>query len=253
VSGVTDHLGLDDVPYVVTALESLTSTIAELWLSPEAESIEYLPGQYVLLEDAEHRLVPRSYSLANAPRPDAALSMLITRVPAGQISTWVHDRLAVGARVSLSGPYGTFVSDPTWSGPLLFLAAGSGFAPIRSLVEAELATASRRRVTVVFSARTEADVLDRERFRDLAAAHSRLRFIRTLTRAPGPAPRGRIPGLLSELCGDLAGHHVFIAGSSGFVHGCAAAANAAGAAHVHTEVFFLEPADRQTARPTAPR
>jgi CDP-4-dehydro-6-deoxyglucose reductase, E3 len=167
--------------------------------------------------------------------------MLITRVPAGQTSTWVHDRLTVGERVSLSGPYGTFVSDPIWSGPLLFLAAGSGLAPIRSLVEAELATASKRRVTVVFSARTEADVIDRERFGDLVDAHSRLRFIRTLTRGPGPAPRGRIPGLLSELCGDLAGHHVFIAGSSGFVLGSAAAANAAGAIDVQTEVFFLEP------------
>ena len=109
---MTDRLGLDDVPYVVTALELLTSTIAEVWLSPEAERIEYLPGQYVLLEDTEHRLVPRSYSIANTPRPDGALSMLITRVPAGQISTWVHDRLAVGARVSLSGPYGNFRLGP---------------------------------------------------------------------------------------------------------------------------------------------
>jgi CDP-4-dehydro-6-deoxyglucose reductase len=166
--------------------------------------------------------------------------MLVTRVPGGQTSTWVHDTLEVGDRVSLSGPYGTFVMEPARTNPLLFLAAGSGFAPIRALLDAELATAARRRVTVFFSARTEADVLDREHVTDLAVAHSRLRFIRTLTRAVGPAPHGRVPELLPGLCGNLTGHEVFIAGSSGFVLGCAAAAEAAGAALVRTEVFFVE-------------
>jgi CDP-4-dehydro-6-deoxyglucose reductase len=230
-----------DVPYVVSALDRRTPTIVEAWLRPMAEAIEYVSGQYVLLEDAEHRLVPRSYSIANAPRPDGQISMLITRVPDGQTATWIHDRLAVGDQVSLAGPYGTFVADLACFGPLLFLAAGSGLAPIRALLEAELATTSRRPVTVFFSARNEADVLDRERFAALTAAHSRLRFIRTLTRGSGPAPHGRISGLLRELCGDLTEHQAFIAGPSGFVGDCAAAAEAAGAAGVQTEVFFVEP------------
>lgn len=230
-----------DLPYVVTALERRTSTIVEAWFCPLAESIEYLPGQYVLLEDAEHRLVPRSYSIANSPRPDGLISMLITRVAGGQTTTWIHDRLRVGDQVSLGGPYGTFVADRASSGSLLFLAAGSGLAPIRALLDAELATASRRPVTVFFSARTEADVLDRERFAALTATYSRLRFLRTLTRGSGPAPHGRIPVLLPKLCGDLAGDEVFIAGSSGFVLDCAAAAEAAGTARVQTEVFFVEP------------
>ena len=140
MTDVSDPLCLDaacvDVPYVVTALERRTSTIVEVWLSPVAESIGYLPGQYVLLEDEEHRLAPRSYSIANAPRPDAAISMLITRVPGGPTSTWVHDRLAIGDRLSLSGPYGTFIADAAWSGRLLLLAAGSGLAPIRALLQA---------------------------------------------------------------------------------------------------------------------
>jgi len=136
----------------------------------------------------------------------------------------------------------------------VYLAGGSGLAPIRALVEAALAADPKRRLTVVFSARTEADVLDRERFAYLQATYSGFRFIRTLTRGKGPAPRGRIPARLSELCGDLAGHEVFIAGVSGFVLGCVAAAQATGAepAQIHTEVFFAEPQPRTgTARTAA--
>jgi ferredoxin-NADP reductase len=77
-------------------------------------------------------------------------------------SCWVTDRLAVGDRVSLSGPYGTFIADPAQTDPCVYLAGGSGLAPTRALVEAALAADPRRRLTVVFSARTEADVLDRE-------------------------------------------------------------------------------------------
>jgi CDP-4-dehydro-6-deoxyglucose reductase, E3 len=232
-----------DVPYAVVGIELRTPAISEVWLSPLAGRINYLPGQYVLLEDSEHRIAPRSYSLANAPRPDDAISLLVTRVPGGQTSCWVTDRLAVGDRVSLSGPYGTFIADPAQTGPSVYLAGGSGLAPIRALVEAALAADRGCRLTVVFSARTEADVLDRERFAHLEANHSAFRFVRTLTRGNGPAPHGRIPALLSGLCDDLAGHEVFIAGVSGFVLGCAAAAEAIGAepARVHTEVFFAEP------------
>lgn len=230
-------------PYQVLAVEPRTPTILELRLRPLAAPLEYLPGEYVLLEDREHRVAPRSYSIANAPRPDGLISLLVTRVPGGQASTWVHERLRIGETVSISGPYGTFVEDPTSMAPAVFLAAGSGLAPVGSLLEAELSAQARPSVTLIFSARTEADVIDRERFEDWQAGHPQFRFIRTLTRETGTPPNGRIPGLLPSLCAGLSDHDVFIAGAPGFVLACATAADALGArrAHVHTEVFFVEP------------
>jgi CDP-4-dehydro-6-deoxyglucose reductase, E3 len=197
----------------------------------------------VLLEDDRHEVPPRSFSIANAPRSDGLISLLVTRVRDGETSLWVHDRLRVGQTVGLSGPYGTFVDDPTLSSPALFLAAGSGLAPIRALIEAALTSGDRRELTLIFSARTEADVIDRERFERWEAQHERFRFIRTLTRGAGRPPRGRIPALLARLYAELSDRDVFIAGAPGFVLACAAAADALGARRerVHTEVFFVEP------------
>lgn len=230
-------------PYRVLGIERRTPTIVEVLLWPVAGTLEYLPGEYVLLEDRDHNVLPRSYSIANAPRSDGLISILVTRVPGGQTSTWVHDCLRVGHVVSISGPYGSFVDDPTATAPALFLAAGSGLAPIRSLIEAALSASTRPSWTLIFSTRTEADVIDRDHFEAWQAQHPQFCFIRTLTRGVGPPPHGRIPDLLSALYGELSPHDIFIAGAPGFVLACAAAVDALGArgGHVYTEVFFVEP------------
>lgn len=236
-------------PFHVIAIERCTPTILELWLRPVGGPLEYLPGEYVLLEDSGHEVPPRSYSIANAPRPDGLISLLVTGVPDGETSTWVHERLRVGDEVKISGPYGTFVDEPTSTAPALFVAAGSGLAPIRSLLEPAVSANVRPSLTLIFSARTEDDVIDRDHFEAWQAQHPGFRFIRTLTRAAGPLPHGRIPELLPTLYQDLDGHDVFIAGAARFVMACATAADALGAqrARVHTEVFSAEPQPRSGA------
>lgn len=233
----------DEAPYCVVESERRTATILELLLRPLAAPLQHRPGEYVLLEDCHRGIDPRSYSIANAPRSDGLISLLVTRVPDGLTSTWIHEHLRVGDEVSLSGPYGTFVDDTASTWPCLFLAAGSGLAPMRALIEAALSTGARRSLTLVVSARTEADVIDRERFTGWQALHPQFRYMRTLTRAGGPGLHGRIPAVLPSVCGELVHHDAFIAGAPGFVIACAAAVEAAGMrrAHVHTEAFFADP------------
>jgi CDP-4-dehydro-6-deoxyglucose reductase len=241
-------------PYRVVGVELRTPTIIELWLRPLSVPLAYRPGEYVLLEDPAGDVPPRSYSIANAPRRDALISLLVTRVPQGATSTWVHAHLKAGDEVGISGPYGTFVDEPASTAPRLYLAAGSGVAPMRALVEQGLRAGPRRWQTLIFSARTEADVIDRARFTALQSRDPCFRFIRTLTRAAGPPPGGRIPSLLPEIYDRLGEHDVFIAGAPGFVLACAGAAEALGAMpeRIKTEEFFAEgPPGQGAARPLA--
>jgi CDP-4-dehydro-6-deoxyglucose reductase, E3 len=174
---IAEPLGLPE-PYEVIEIERRTATILELGLAPVGDALQYLPGEYVLLEDRAGKVPPRSYSIANAPRRDGWLSLLVTHVPGGVSSRWVHERLHVGDQVSVSGPYGRFVDDPAATAPALFLAAGSGLAPVRALLEAALAAGRRRSLSLIFSARTEAEVIDRERFIDWDAHHRGFRYQR---------------------------------------------------------------------------
>ena len=85
-------------------------------------------------------------------------------------------------------------------------------------------------------------MVDRRRFARWESQYPQFRFIRTLTRAAGPPPRGRIPALLPSRFQDLGDHDVFIAGAPGFVGNCttAVATLRARRARIHTEAFFVE-------------
>jgi CDP-4-dehydro-6-deoxyglucose reductase len=71
----------------------------------------------------------RAYSISNAPRPDGELVLQVARADGGVTSNWIHDSLAIGESVKLSGAYGTFIGDPGVDTPVLCLAAGTGLAP----------------------------------------------------------------------------------------------------------------------------
>jgi CDP-4-dehydro-6-deoxyglucose reductase, E3 len=244
----------DDAEFTVAAKRQRTPVIAELLLRPAGPPLRYQPGQYVLLGDPDGGLVVRSYSIANSPRRDGLISLLISRVPGGQLSGWVHDVLCPGDRVLLSGPYGSFTAAPGEHAPVLLLAGGSGLAPVRALAEAALRDRTYAPVVLFFSARTQRDLIDDERFRSWQRRHpGRFRYLRTLTRADGPPPTGRIPAILGDWFGDLSGWRVYIAGAPGFVTACEAAARARGAGpgRVHIEEFFTEPRPWGAAPPAA--
>lgn len=229
--------------YLVLSSDQVTPVIRELWLQPLEHALDFVAGQYMLLCDRDERVPQRSYSVANAPRADGRVSMLVTLVQGGPTSSWAQ-RLDKGDEVLLEGPYGTFISGAADRSPLLLLGAGSGLAPVRALAEAELADDAPERVmTLFFSCRTRDDLIDVERMRQWQRDHAGFRYLHTLTREPGAECHERIPCLMHRVAQDLRGWQVFVAGPSGFVVDCARAARALGAAptDIHTEEFFSDP------------
>lgn len=223
-----------------------TPRITEFVLRPLGETMRFWPGQYVQIGDASQGVPVRAYSIANAPRPDGEIRLQVTRVESGEggrTSRWLHDEIQPGDTIRLSGPFGTFIGDPSVDTPVLCLAAGSGLAPILSLTEAALRRGYKQPVTLMFSARSADELYDRGLMRYWETRFPNFRYLPTTTResAPGIA-HGRIPVLLPSHFSDLGGHSVFIAGTTGFVDDCVAAAQALGAKPtlIHTEGFFTQ-------------
>ena len=244
----------ENVYFVVTDRIMRTPRILELVVKPLGAPVRYWPGQNMMIGDASAGAPPRCYSIANAPRADGELSFHITRADGGATSAWLHDKVAVGDLIKLSGAYGTFIGDPSVDTPVLCLAAGSGLAPILALAEAALRRNFRHPVTLMFSARTETDIYCKGMMAWWAAKHPRFEFRPTLTRtaAVSDCLHGRIPALLPQLFPDLSGHSIFVAGTPEFVEDCVKAAQALGAKpeFIHTEGYFdqqgpeVVPADR---------
>jgi CDP-4-dehydro-6-deoxyglucose reductase len=106
---------------------------------PPASPLRFLPGQYV---DIIAKGVRRSYSLANAPRADNLLELQIREYPGGVLSAFWFGEAKEGDLLRMEAPLGTFFLREGATGPLIFLATGTGIAPVKSILE-ELAAEPR--------------------------------------------------------------------------------------------------------------
>ncbi len=229
--------------FVTVDKRAIAERVVELRLRPVGQPIRYWPGQYVTLGDPRNGIPARAYSISNAPRPDGELVLQVARAEGGLTSHWIHDTVRIGDSLKVSGAYGTFIGDPSVDTPVLCLAAGTGLAPILALAEAALRRGFRRPVTLLFSARTEADVYSQGMMAWWRTKHRNFDFKITLTREEKEGYlSGRVDAVLPGLFPDLSKHTIFAAGSPDFVDTCVRVTTALNARPelIHTEGFFSQ-------------
>jgi CDP-4-dehydro-6-deoxyglucose reductase, E3 len=160
------------LPARIAQRVQLAPDVMQLMLRvPAVESMEFLAGQYldVLLEGGQRR----SYSVANAPLAGSQLELHVRHVPGGVFSEAVFGGLREGALLKVEGPLGRFVyqSGPE---PALFIAGGTGFAPIKAMLAQALAEDSARALHLYWGARDLAGIYEAALVRDWASRHARL-------------------------------------------------------------------------------
>ena len=201
------------LPARVASRRHLAHDVMELRLQlPPTERLQYRAGQYVdiLLRDGRRR----AFSLANCPADDAHLVLHVRHVPGGAFSGQVFEALGEGSLLRLQGPLGSFHLRTDSDRPIVFLAGGTGFAPIKAIIENALLAPPRREMHLYWGVRSERDLYLPDLPREWARAHSRLRFVPVLSE-PDRAWDGRT-GLVHEAVladfPDLAGHEVYASG-----------------------------------------
>ncbi|MFD5324579.1 globin domain-containing protein [Streptomyces sp. NPDC127092] len=95
----------------------------------------YAAGQYVSVSTLHVPRVWRTYSLANAPRPDGTLDLHVSRIRGGLMSTALTEQLRVGETLRLSAPGGALTARTPPGKPRTYIAGGTGWAPVRALLE----------------------------------------------------------------------------------------------------------------------
>ena len=153
--------------------------------------LEYRPGQAIdlFVRTASGLVSKRPYSIASAPSSVGAnqIELAVTLVANGPTSTALH-AAAVGTVYDADGPRGAMVRWPAdLEAPTLFVATGSGLAPLRAMLQAELARGDREgrtapRVSLLFGCRTRADILWAEELSAWACEHERFSIVITLSR-----------------------------------------------------------------------
>lgn len=202
----------------------LTHDIIELRIALEEPSgISFQAGQYLQLESEPYRgreAVMRAYSISSPPSQTQAVETVIRLVPDGICTTWVFDILKENDTVNFSGPYGEFHLSDT-DRPCLFIAGGSGMAPIWSMLRDMREKGNRRPVTYFFGALTQADLFYVDELRRMETENDWFTFIPALSNEPPDSDwkgeRGLITDVITRHVPDGSKHEAYLCGSPGMI------------------------------------
>jgi len=140
---------------------SLTYDIVELRIRlDDSDTMDFVAGQYVQLESEEYKgrdSVMRAYSISSPPSDKHHIELIVRKMPKGIMTTWVFDYLKEGEQISFSGPYGQFCLSEK-DAPIVFIAGGSGMAPIWSMVRDMREKGISRPTTFFFGALSQKDL-----------------------------------------------------------------------------------------------
>jgi NAD(P)H-flavin reductase/ferredoxin len=228
----------------ITAQTPLTHDIVELCVALD-QPLAYTAGQYAALRTGDIARA-REYSFARAPTgADRELRFFIRLTPGGQFTGWLFERSRVGETLEVSGPGGDFwlrASDA----PLVFVAGGSGLAPVLSVLEAAAGAGVARDAVFLFGARTQADLYKLDAIEAIAARWAgNFRFVPVLSHEPADSGWTGARGLVTEFLAtpqvpDLAARHAYLCGPPPMIDAALRVLSAAGVAdaHVHYDKFL---------------
>lgn len=239
------------MPCRVQKIERLADDVIVLSLKlPANERLQFLAGQYIefLLKDGKRR----AFSIANAPHDDGFLQLHVRLISGGEFTQHVFAGMKEKDILRFQGPYGSFFLREESVKPMILLAGGTGFAPIKALVEHAIHKHITRPMEIYWGARNRAGLYLADLPADWAAAHSHIRYVPVLSDATPPDAWSGRGGLVHQAVledhADLANYQVYACGAPAMID----AARADFAAHgLPPEEFFADAFTYASAAPTA--
>lgn len=229
----------------VSRIQDLTHDVRALELRvQEPAGITFKAGQFVSFEvpkEGQPRLVTRPYSIASSPEQRDRILLVLNLVQGGPGSSYLFS-LREGDRTSFKGPAGAFYLRDDETKDLLFVATGTGIAPIRSMILAQLQRAPDRPVTLFWGLRSQRDLYWQDELDALAAAHPRFTAVTTLSRPePGwPGVHGRVTTLVEGRIASVTNLAVYLCGGSGMIKEVTARLHAKGLCPIYREKYYDE-------------
>jgi CDP-4-dehydro-6-deoxyglucose reductase len=212
--GAVKDIPVKKLPCRVQKVDRVADDVVIVHLKlPANERLQFLAGQYIefILKDGARR----SFSMANAPHDDEFLELHIRHVPGGQFTNHVFGTMKERDILRFEGPLGSFFLRES-AKPVVFVASGTGFAPIKAILEDAFRKGIDRPMTLYWGARRPKDL-----YRDAlavrwAAEHAGFKYVPVISEAlPEDAWTGRtgfVHRAVMEDFADLSGHQVYTCG-----------------------------------------
>lgn len=168
----------------IKKIEVQTHNVKTLYLDLEGQEFNYMPGQFVtfFLKNAE-KSHPRSYSISSSPTETEKTGMIgftVKEYLDSFAGDHLHNKVNIGDSIKIGRPVGKFVFNPEEKN-IVMIAGGNGITPLRSIIKYVCDKKLDNNIELIYSNRTEKDIIFYEEFRDLATKHINFKplFIQT--------------------------------------------------------------------------
>ena len=218
---VREVVGQNDIPVRtmpcrVHELRRLAGDVMLMRLKlPANERLQFIAGQYIeFLLPGDKR---RAFSLANAPHQDELLDLHIRLIPGGSFTEQVFSSMKERDILRIEGPFGSFHLHEDSTRPIIMVAGGTGFAPIKALLEHALHNRCQRPISLYWGAKSRAGLYLPELPEQWVAAHAGLRYVPVLSEPSADDAWSGRTGLVHQAVladfADLSEHQVYICGA----------------------------------------
>ncbi len=229
------------LPTRVQKLQRLAEDVMLIELRlPASEDFRFRAGQYVDVLLSEGRR--RSFSIANPPHDNAHLELHVRRVDGGSFTAHVFAGMKEKDILRIEGPLGTFWLREDSTRPIVLVAGGTGFAPIKALVEDAIHKGLQRPIALYWGARNRDGLYLDALARSWEAVLPGLRYVPVLSdEAPDSdwsGRRGLVHQAVMEDFTDLSAHEVYVCGAPAMID--AARAGLCGDRKLPEDAFFSD-------------
>ena len=236
-----DHEGSGIVAEVCEK-ESLNTDIMRLVLSYEHD-FSFYAGQFVHLKRPDDGLT-RSYSIANTPGKGNILEFHIKKLPNGQFSTWVHEELVVGEKLTVSEAKGACHYLPGKSDqPILLVGTGSGLAPLIGIINDALDQGHSGPIRLYHGSREPEGLYLIDEIQSLAESYENFDYTPCVSgeTAHEKFAKGRAHDVALSSTDTLAGWRVYLCGHPEMVNQCKMRAYLKGASlnDIYADAFYM--------------
>ena len=213
--GAAGELQIKKLPCRVQRIERASHDVAVLYLSlPANERLQFLAGQYleIIMRDGKRR----AYSMGNAPEDDVHIELHVRNMANGAFTEYVFGKMKERDILRFEGPLGTFFLREDSDKPIVFVASGTGFAPIKSIVEHALHIGVKREMVMYWGARTRADLYMFDLPMKWQAENENFSFVPVLSDSPPEdnwtGRTGLVHRAVMEDFPDLSGYQIYACG-----------------------------------------
>lgn len=198
------------LPTRVEKMVRLSDDVMALYLKlPANERLQFLAGQYIDILQKEGK--PRSFSLANAPHNDALLELHVRNIAGGTFTQHVFNGMKERDILRIKGPLGTFFLREDSPKPILFVASGTGFAPVKAIIEHALHIGFKREMHFYWGVRKQSDLYMLDKVKEWEAQG--IRFTPVVSDEQWNGRAGFVHQAVLDDFKDLSGYAVYACGA----------------------------------------